>query len=114
MAVHPIKLIGRRSREIAHKWVEAAPEGMLVKFQKPNRTLDQNSKLWAMLGDISKQATHNGTQYTPETWKSLFMHACDHEVKFVMGLNGEPFPMGFRSSRLNVSQMSELIEFISC
>ncbi|MGR1580705.1 recombination protein NinB [Thalassobius sp. S69A] len=30
-----------------------------------------------------------------------------------MGLNGEPFPVGFRSSAMTVSQMSDLIEFIS-
>jgi hypothetical protein len=40
------------------------------------------------------------------------MNACGHETKFEIGLTGEPFPVGFRSSRMNKSQMSELVEFI--
>ena len=40
------------------------------------------------------------------------MKACGHAVQFEMGLDGEPFPMGFKTSRLTKEQMSELIEFI--
>jgi hypothetical protein len=40
------------------------------------------------------------------------MSACGHVVQFENGLNGQPFPIGFRSSRLSKSQMSDLIECI--
>ena len=53
-----------------------------------------------------------GRRHTPEVWKALFMNACGHDVQFETGLNGSPFPVGFRSSRLSKGQMSELIEFI--
>ncbi|MGR1583467.1 recombination protein NinB [Thalassobius sp. S69A] len=114
MAVHPIKLATDTQRHLAHRYVDAMPEGGVIRFEpEPKRSLEQNAKLWAMLGDISKQAEHNGMRHSPETWKALFMHACGHEVAFQMGLNGEPFPVGFRSSAMTVSQMSDLIEFIS-
>ena len=41
------------------------------------------------------------------------MHACGFEVAFQMGLNGEPFPTGWRTSRLSKRQMAELITFIA-
>ena len=40
------------------------------------------------------------------------MHACGYAIRFEMGLNGEPFPVGFRSSQLSKAQMTDLIEFI--
>ena len=65
-----------------------------------------------MLSDVSR-AKPDGRCHTPEVWKALFMQACGHEVQFENGLvDGSPFPVGFRSSRLTKARMSELIEFI--
>lgn len=96
----------------ACSWVRNAPEHTVVTFKKPGRTLPQNDRMWAMLTDIARQVQHNGARYTPDQWKQLAMHACNHEVHFMAGLNGEPFPAGFRSSKLSAEQMSELIEFL--
>ena len=104
-------LDSRYRREQAHRLVDAAPIGAVMSIALPKRSTDQNSKLWAALSDISR-AMPGGRKHTPETWKALFMHAMGHQSRFEMGLNGEPFPAGFRSSQLNKSQMSELIEFI--
>jgi hypothetical protein len=41
------------------------------------------------------------------------MHALGFDTRFLTGLNGEPFPAGFRSSRLTVRQMADLITFIA-
>lgn len=49
---------------------------------------------------------------TAELWKCVFMHACGHEVQFLHGLDGLPFPVGFRSSRMSKGQMADLITFI--
>ena len=75
------------------------------------RTSDQNNLMWAMLSDISR-AKPQDRRHTPEMWKALMMHACGHAVQFENGLDGQPFPVGFRSSRLSKAQMTELIEFI--
>lgn len=65
-----------------------------------------------MLSDISR-AKPEGRHWTPETWKCAFMHVLGHQVRFCEGLDGSgPFPMGFRSSRLTVRQMADLITVI--
>jgi hypothetical protein len=100
----------RRNR--AHRLIDAAPVGAVMTISLPKRTTEQNSRFWAMLSDISR-AKPDGRSHTPEAWRDLFMHAMGHAVRFETGLNGEPFPAGFRSSRLSKSQMSDLMEFMS-
>ena len=106
-----VTLDSRYRREEAHKLVDLAPIGAVMTIAMPKRSTDQNALMWTLLGFISR-AKPGGRKHTPETWKALFMHAMGHQSRFEMGLNGEPFPAGFRSSQLNKSQMSELIEFI--
>lgn len=95
----------------AHQLVQKAPDDWLCRVEPPRRTGDQNDKLWAMLTDVSVSKP-NGRRMTPEQWKCVFMQACGWEVQFLEGLDGQPFPAGFRSSRMTKKQMSDLIEFI--
>lgn len=106
-----IRLTGTRQREYAASLVWAAPEGYVCTIQEPTRNLDQNARLWAMLGDISKQEPL-GRKMTADEWKVAFMAACGWECQFIEGLDGRPFPAGFRSSKLTVRQMADLITFI--
>jgi hypothetical protein len=105
-------LRGDTQRAFAKRLIDAAPQDAVVNVREATRTTDQNSKLWAMLSDISR-AKPEGRPHTPEVWKALFMHALGHQTRFEMGLDGEPFPVGFRSSRLSKAQMADLITFIS-
>lgn len=98
-------------RAIAHRLIDAAPVDAVVNVSEARRTLDQNAKCWAMLSDVSRSKPQ-GRIHTAEIWKALFMSACGHEVQFLMGLDGNPFPHGFKSSRMTKAQMGELIEFI--
>ncbi len=105
-------LINDRVRDNALAAVRSAPEGWRVKISPPLRSDDQNSKLWAMLGDVAR-AKPEGRNWTPETWKAAFMHFLGHQVMFAEGLDGTgPFPIGFRSSLLTVRQMIDLIDCI--
>jgi hypothetical protein len=104
-------LRGPSQRAYAKGLIDQAPRDAVVVVRGPSRTTAQNSKFWAMLSDVSR-AEPEGRKHTPDVWKSLFLHACGHEVQFVPGLSGLPFPIGFRSSKLTKEQMSELIEFI--
>lgn len=104
-------LRGPEQRSLACRLIRDAPTDAIVNVKAATRTLDQNAKLWAMISDVSR-AEPQGRKHPPEVWKCLFMHACGWEVQFQMGLNGEPFPMGYRSSRLTKAQCAELIEFI--
>ena len=110
MSGQTIILEGSGSRSTAHHLIDCAPAGSVLNVKAPKRTLDQNAKLWAVLSDISR-AQPLGRKHVPETWKALMMQACGYAVQFEVGLSGEPFPIGFRSSRLTKEQMSELIEF---
>jgi hypothetical protein len=100
-----------RERAIAKRLIDYAPNGAVVTIKAATRSTDQNDKMWSMISDISR-AKPDGRMHTPEVWKALFMHACGHAVQFEHGLDGQPFPVGFRSSRLTKQQMSDLIEFV--
>ena len=106
-----IRLVGASQRRFAHRMIDAAPNKAVVNIREATRSEDQNVKMWAMISDVSR-ARPQGRCHTPDVWKALFMKACGHAVQFTEGLDGEPFPVGFRSSRLSVRQMSDLIETI--
>jgi len=111
MTGQTIILYGPQARSEARRLIDLAPPRAIVNIRPEKRTLAQNDKLWAMLSDVSR-AKPDGRMHTPEVWKALFMSACGHAVQFETGLDGAPFPVGFRSSRLSKSQMIDLIDFI--
>ena len=111
MTPQTVILTGKRARGEATDLIHRAPDGAVVTVKPAKRTLDQNAKFHAMLSDVSR-AKPGGRFHTPDTWKALFMHACSHAVQFENGLNGQPFPIGFQSSRLSKSEMADLITFM--
>ena len=42
---------------------------IVVTIQERNRSLDQNRKLWACLGDVSRQVEWHGRWLDAESWK---------------------------------------------
>lgn len=106
-----VLLIGPSQRAFAKSLIDKAPAGAVLSIRESKRTNDQNALMWCLLSDISRSMP-DGRRHTPEVWKELMMHACGHAVQFEMGLNGQPFPVGFRSSKLTKSQMADLITFI--
>lgn len=106
-----IILHGLSSRQKAENLVNAAPSGSVMTIKPPTRTNEQNALMWVLLSELSR-AKPEGRSLTPDVWKAIMMHACGHAVQFENGINGQPFPLGFRSSRLSKDQMSELIECI--
>ena len=105
-------LINDDVRENCIRAIRNAPEKSRVVISEARRSTEQSDKMWAMLGDVAK-AEPEGRQWTKETWRDAFMHALGHQVQFAMALdNSGPFPIGFRSSKLSVAQMSDLITII--
>lgn len=107
-----VRLIGPSQRQYAHKLIDEAPAGGVLTLREPTRTSEQNDKMWAMLTDISR-ALPMCRRHTPDDWKAIFMNACGWECQFIEGLDGRPFPQGFRSSRMTVAQMSAMIEYMT-
>jgi hypothetical protein len=99
----------RGSRTVAHKLVEAAPDGAILNIRPATRSNEQNAKMWAMLSDISR-AKPEGRDLTTDKWKSLFMDAIGIPADWEPGINGGVVNVGYRSSRLSKEQMSEMIE----
>jgi hypothetical protein len=112
---HLVILREPRHRALALQLVAKAPDGFVVTIKEQIRTGEQNDKMWAMLGDISRAkpiVAGEVRRHTPADWKCIFMNACGWECQFLPGLDGRPFPQGFRSSQLTKSQMSALIEYM--
>lgn len=104
-----------RNAQIKRNAIQAVAEAgdnYVVTISEPKRSKDQNAKMWSMLADVSR-AKPEDRNWTPETWKAAFMHFLGHQVLFAEGLDGSgPFPVGFRTSRLSVGQMADLITCI--
>lgn len=98
-------------RRLAHQLIDRAPTDAIVNIREATRSNDQNALMWVLISDISR-AKPDGRVHTAETWKCLFMQAAGHAVQFEEGLDGRPFPVGFRSSRLTKAQMGVLLEVI--
>lgn len=107
-------LSSREIRERGINWIRKAPANTRVEFKAEKRSLDQNSRMWAMLTDVAVQKEHAGRKYTADQWKVLFMHACGREVQFIPSLDNATFiPWGQSSSDLSKEEMTELQEFIA-
>lgn len=106
-----VRLTGTLATLKAKELIDKAPHGAVVNIRPATRTNEQNALLWSLLSEVSR-AKPDGRTHTPDVWKALFMSACGHAVQFEVGLDGHPFPLGFRSSRLSKEQMTDLIEFI--
>lgn len=105
-------LHGPSQKAFAKALIDRAPKDAVLTVRQKTRTNDQNDKMWAMLSDVSR-AKPEGRNWVPETWKAAFMHSLGHQVQFCEGLDGSgPFPLGFRSSRMTVGQMADLITCI--
>lgn len=102
-----------RAAQQAVRVILNAPFGSVMTVRAPSRTLDQNSRLWAALSDISR-AKPEGRDMPPEHWKCLFMQTAGFKFTWEPGLDGEGVvPIGFKSSRLTKAEFSELLECIA-
>lgn len=99
------------TREKAAKWCLNAPPLTAVEFRESKRSIPQNSKLWACLGDISKQLDWHGQKYSSDDWKDYMMHALKR-ARWMPSEEGGMVPIGMRTSELTKPEMAELLEMI--
>lgn len=109
MTGQTIRLSSIGNRTLAHRWIDIAPHDAVLNIREATRTDDQNAKMWAMLSDIAR-AKPQGRILSTDKWKALFMDAIGIPADWEPGLNGGIVNVGYRSSRLTKSQMSDLIE----
>lgn len=83
-----------------------------MEIKEAKRSLEQNSKLWAMLNEIAEQVVWYGVKLSASDWKDVFT-ASLRKSRVVPGLDGGSFvPLGMRTSDMSKAEMSDLIELI--
>lgn len=89
---------------------------LVVKIQPMTRSLEQNSKLHALLSDISKQCEFNGKKRDIDTWKMIMVSA--HKIatggkaEMVIGLEGEVINLRESTAQMGVQRLASLIEYV--
>ena len=101
----------------AKKAIDEAPEGYCVEVKPIKRTLEQNSKLHALLTDIAVTVEWAGQRRDVETWKRLltaaWCRARGEPIEMLPALDGNGVDIVFRrTSELTKNEMIELIEYI--
>lgn len=105
------RLVHAEARRRAREAIDSASDGMIVMIREPARSLEQNSKLWPMLQDISRQVDWYGKKLTSDEWKDVFSAALGRQ-KVVPGLDGGFVVCGQRTSRMGKREFSDLIELM--
>jgi hypothetical protein len=82
-----------------------------VDVRPERRSTEQNSKLWAMLGEVSKQVEWYGQRLTPEEFKHVFSAALKKQ-RVVPGIDGGFVVLGQSTSRMSKAELSEMIELV--
>jgi hypothetical protein len=87
---------------------------------EPRRRVSQNSLLWAVLADVSRQLdwphTENGQwvigKMPPMSWKAVFTAGYFREMDMAQGIDGGSVMVGASTSNMGIRQFSELMEYI--
>ena len=100
-------------RARARLWVDKAPSGTRIEFKAPKRSIDQNSRMWAMLTEIAAQVKWHGVTLKADDYKLIFLDALKKELRVVPNLAGDGFVnLGQIVSDLSKEEMSELLALI--
>lgn len=91
--------------------VRNAPAGYHVEIRPATRTLEQNARMWAMLGDVAKQVDWYGNRLTTEEWKDVFSAALKKQ-KVVPGIDGGFVVCGQRTSKMTKREIGDLMELM--
>lgn len=100
------------ARRLAAAYCMSAPADYICTIQEATRSLDQNSKLWPMLGDIAAQVEWYGRKLTADDWKNVFT-ASLKKMDVVPNLEGTGFvALGQSTSKMGKREFADLITLI--
>ena len=107
----PIRLAGPTQRQFAASYImDAAPDGCVVQFKEPTRSLESNAAMWAKLSEISEQVVWYGKKLSAEDWKTV-LTASLRQTRVVPTIDGDGFvPLGMSTSKMSVKEMSALLD----
>lgn len=100
-------------RERAMEIIRHAAWGTRVQFMDAQRTLEQNSRMWACLAEIAEQVEWYGRRLEPEDWKDVFTAAL-RKALVVPGIDRGTFvALGLHTSKMSKQEFSDLLELIN-
>ncbi len=110
-------LINDTVRQNAIRAVMQAPADHVVSIAQRTRSLEQNSKLHAILTDLSKSPVKwAGKRRTVDEWKALVISghavATQHGGEVIPGIEGEFVAIRESSAQMSVSRAASLIEYL--
>ncbi|HHF7319805.1 recombination protein NinB [Haemophilus influenzae] len=122
MDKQPFFLRNEQVRSNCQAFIQGLPtddkKPLVVKIQPITRSLEQNSKLHALLSDISKQCEFNGKKRDIDTWKIIMVSAhkiaTGGQAEMVIGLEGEVINLRESTAQMSVKRLASLIEYITC
>lgn len=89
---------------------------VVVEIKPLTRTLAQNAKLHAMLGDIAKQCEFQGKKRDIETWKMIMVSAhkiaTGGQAEMAIGLEGEVINLRESTAQMGVKRLASLIDYV--
>ena len=85
---------------------------VVLTLGRDGRSIDQNSRLWATLKDVSDQVNWYGQMLSPEDWKHVFSAALEKQ-KLVPGIDGGFVMCGISTSKMSKQKFSDLLEIIN-
>jgi hypothetical protein len=106
-------LYGKSERDKAHDFIDKALPLSHITFRGPKRTIPQNDKLHAMIGEVATQLVYNGMRLSVDDWKIVFLSSLKQEMRVVPNLDNTGFVnLGRKTSRLTKEECSLLIEIV--
>lgn len=78
-----------------------------IEIKPATRSLEQNSRLWAMLSEISEQVDWYGRKLSEEEWKNVFTAALKKQ-EVVPGLDGGFVVLGQSTRKMTKAEMCDL------
>lgn len=111
-------LVHDTARQGVAEFARSAPAGVVVEFKEPTRSLEQNARMWAMLGDVAAQVewpVDGKLQRLPaEDWKAILSASLRREQRVAQGVDGGFVMLGSRTSKMTKGELSDLMELIAC
>lgn len=108
-----IILYGDRERQKAHDFIDKALPLSRITFNGPKRSIPQNAKLHALIGELATQLTYHGQRLSVADWKLVCLSSLKQEMRIVPNLDNSGFVnLGRKTSQLTKDECSLLIEIV--
>lgn len=111
--------LNQQSRQYLKQCIDAYPDGYMVVFQEPSRTLEQNAYQWPYLEGFSKQLQWKVNQQSvfmiKDEWKDVLTSAFEGDVnpRLAAGFDGGGVVMlGRRTSQYGKKKFAEWMEWL--